>query len=159
VELVITKVERGVDRFERFKIKVDFLLLSLVGENGAAVDDETVRRSSVVELETLLGGRDGSQDGQSVYLHKYAPQTLIGRNYRSGGELYTYSGFDVRRSAVFLRKHVLHLGDLCLGSCNWSGLDWRGNPKRARNGKKQLTDDKADHGRSSACTNYQPSDK
>lgn len=40
---------------ERFKVEVDFLLLALVGEDSSAVDDESIGRDLVVELETLLG--------------------------------------------------------------------------------------------------------
>ena len=50
----------------RFEIKVDLLLLALVGEDRAAVDDEAVRRDAVVELEALLGRGDGGEDGEPI---------------------------------------------------------------------------------------------
>ena len=50
----------------RFEIDVQFLLLSFVGENGTAVDDESVRWYSVVELETLLSGGDGAENRESI---------------------------------------------------------------------------------------------
>ena len=39
VELVITEVQRGVDRLERLKVNVHFLLFTLLSDDGAAVDD------------------------------------------------------------------------------------------------------------------------
>jgi hypothetical protein len=62
VELVVAQVERRVDGLEGFKIKVDLFLLALVGQDGATVNNETIGRSAVVELKSLLGRRDGSQD-------------------------------------------------------------------------------------------------
>ena len=45
-----------VDGSVGLKVEVDLLLLSLVGEDGSDVEDETVGRHSVVQLETRLGG-------------------------------------------------------------------------------------------------------
>ena len=39
VELVITEVQRGVDRLERLEVNVHFLLFTLLSDDGAAVDD------------------------------------------------------------------------------------------------------------------------
>ena len=39
MELVITEVQRGVDRLERLKVNVHFLLFTLLSDDGAAVDD------------------------------------------------------------------------------------------------------------------------
>ena len=61
VELVITKIKRGVDGLERLKINVDFLLLALLGDDGAAVDDETIGGDLGVELESVLYRGDGAQ--------------------------------------------------------------------------------------------------
>lgn len=58
--------KRGGRTLERLKVKVDLLLLALVGEDRSAVDDETVGRRAVVELQTLLGGGNGSEHGESV---------------------------------------------------------------------------------------------
>lgn len=43
VELVITKVQGGVDRFERFEIDVYFLLFALLGHDRTTVDDQSGR--------------------------------------------------------------------------------------------------------------------
>jgi len=51
---------------ERLKVEVDLLLLALVGEDGTAVDDESVGWDLVVELETLLGRGDGGQNRETV---------------------------------------------------------------------------------------------
>jgi len=40
VELIVAQVERRVDRLERLEVDVDLFLLPLVGDNGAAVDDQ-----------------------------------------------------------------------------------------------------------------------
>ena len=42
MELVVTEVERGVDGLEGLEVDVDLLLLALVRDDGAAVDDQTV---------------------------------------------------------------------------------------------------------------------
>ena len=39
VKLVITEIQRGVDCLERLKVNVHFLLLALLSDNSAAVDD------------------------------------------------------------------------------------------------------------------------
>jgi hypothetical protein len=44
VEAVVAEVEGCVDGLERLKVKVDLLLLALLGEDGTAVDDEAVLR-------------------------------------------------------------------------------------------------------------------
>lgn len=66
VELVVAEIEGRVDGLERLEINVDLLLLSLGRDDGTAVDDETVGWHAVVQLEALLGGRDGSQDTQPI---------------------------------------------------------------------------------------------
>ena len=50
VELVITEVQRGVDRLERLKVNVHFLLFSLISDDGAAVDD--LVKISIVKPES-----------------------------------------------------------------------------------------------------------
>ena len=66
MEFVVAEVERRVDGFEGFKVDVDFFLFSLVGDDGSTVEDESVLWTLGVELETLLGGSDGSEDGKTV---------------------------------------------------------------------------------------------
>ena len=55
MELVVTEVERGVDRLERFKVDVNLALLAFLGDNFTTVDHQTIRRNFVVQLQTLLG--------------------------------------------------------------------------------------------------------
>lgn len=62
MELVVAEVKRGVDGLERLKVKVDLLLLAFVCEDGATVDNKTVRWHFAVKFETLLSGGDGRQD-------------------------------------------------------------------------------------------------
>jgi len=40
MELIVAQVERRVNRLERLEVDVDLFLLPLVGDNGAAVDDQ-----------------------------------------------------------------------------------------------------------------------
>ena len=56
MELVVAKVERCVDGFEGLEVDVDLLLLALLGDDGAAVDDEAHGRHLGVQLESVLHG-------------------------------------------------------------------------------------------------------
>lgn len=67
VELVVTKVERGVDGLERFEVNVNLALLAFLGDNFTTVDNQTIGWNLVVQLQTLLGGGDGGQDGKTVH--------------------------------------------------------------------------------------------
>ena len=67
MELVVTQVQRGVDRLEGFEVNVDALLLAFVGNDRAAVDDQPVLGTLVVQLETLLRRGDGAQNRQTVH--------------------------------------------------------------------------------------------
>jgi hypothetical protein len=67
VELVVTQVERGVDGLEGLKVDVNLALLSFRSDNFTTVDDQAIRRDLVVQLETLLGGGNSGQDGQTVH--------------------------------------------------------------------------------------------
>jgi hypothetical protein len=66
VELVVAKVQRGVDGLEGLEVDVDLALLAFCGDDFTAVDDEAIGRDFGVELQTLLGGRDGREDGETV---------------------------------------------------------------------------------------------
>lgn len=66
MELVITKVKRGVDWFERFEINVDLTFLSLRRNNFTAVYNQAIWRNLVVKLETLLGRRNRRKDRETV---------------------------------------------------------------------------------------------
>ena len=66
VELVVAEVERRVDRLEGLEVDVDLLFLALVGDDGAAVDDQAVGRNLGVELEPVLDRSDGAEDRQPV---------------------------------------------------------------------------------------------
>lgn len=67
VELVITEVERSVDGLEGLEVDVNLPLLSLRCDNFTTVDDQTIRGNLVVQLEALLGGSNGRQDGESIH--------------------------------------------------------------------------------------------
>lgn len=91
VELVVTKVERGVDGLEGLEIDVNLALLALCGDDFTTVDDQTIRRDLVVQLETLLGGGNGRQNGESVDARLDVGSStllkrLIFRNFRGSGE-------------------------------------------------------------------------
>ena len=75
----------------RLEVEGNFLFLALVREDGADEQHQTVRRHPVVEFETLLGGGNGGEHGQSV-------DTRL----------------DVGGRSVFLRQHVLHARYLIL---------------------------------------------
>jgi hypothetical protein len=66
VELVVTKVEGGVDGLEGLEIDVNLALLSLGGDNFTTVHDQSIGGNLVVQLETLLGGGNGRQNGKTV---------------------------------------------------------------------------------------------
>ena len=66
VELVVTEVQRRVDGLERLEVDVDLALLALGRQDFTAVNHQAVGGDLVVELETLLGRRDGGQDRLSV---------------------------------------------------------------------------------------------
>lgn len=59
VELVVAKVQRGVDRLEGLKIDVDLSFLAFRGQDFTTVDDQAIGGDLVVQLETLLGRGDG----------------------------------------------------------------------------------------------------
>lgn len=59
VELVVAKVQGGVDGLEGLKVNVDLSFLSFGSDDFTTVDNETVRGNLVVELETLLGRGNG----------------------------------------------------------------------------------------------------
>ena len=89
VKFVVAEVQRGVDGLEGLKVDVDFLLLALVRDDRAAVDDQSVRGHLGVELEAVLHGGDGAQHGQPVH-----------------------STFDVGGSAVLIGQHLADATDL-----------------------------------------------
>ena len=67
VELVVTKVEGGVDGLERFEVDINLALLSFRGDNFTTVHDQSIGRDLVVELQTLLSRGNGRQHGESVH--------------------------------------------------------------------------------------------
>ena len=66
VELVVTEIERRVDGLEWFEVNVNLPFLSFGGDNFTTVDDQAIRGDLVIELETLLCGCNGREDGKSV---------------------------------------------------------------------------------------------
>merc|ERR1719264_1836611 len=86
-----TKVERSVDWFERLKVNVHLLLLPLVSDDGATVDDQSVWRHLGVELQPVLHRSDCTQHRQPVD-----------------------PGLDVGGCPVFICQHLGHSGNTCL---------------------------------------------
>lgn len=80
-----------INRLMRFKIKRNLLLLPLIRQYRPHEQDQPIRWYPIVELESLLSGSDGGEDGESVD-----------------------SGFDVRGGTVFGGQHGGELGDLGL---------------------------------------------
>lgn len=91
VELVVTKVERGVNGLEGLEINVNLALLALRRDDFTTVDDQAIRRDLVVQLQTLLGGGNSRQNGESVDTRLDVGgstlfKSLIFRNFRGSGE-------------------------------------------------------------------------
>jgi hypothetical protein len=94
VELVVAKVQRRVDGLEGLEVDVDLALLAFGGDDFTAVDDEAIRGDLGVELQTLLGGRDGREHGETVD-----------------------TGLDVGGGAKLFGQHLGGARDLVLGRC------------------------------------------
>lgn len=94
VELVVTKVKRGVDGLERLEIDVNLALLSFGGDNFTTVHDKSIGRNLVVELKTLLGRGNGRQHGETVHTR-----------------------FNVGGGTVLFSQHLCGSADLILGGC------------------------------------------
>ena len=73
------------------EIERDLLLLTFVGQDCTDEENEAIRRDTVVQLETLLCGRDGRKHRESVDTR-----------------------FDVGSSPVLLRQHSRDSGNLIL---------------------------------------------
>ena len=67
MELIVTKVERGIDRLERFKVDIDLAFLALGSDDFTTVDDQSVWWHLAVQLQPLLGRSDSRQDRQAVH--------------------------------------------------------------------------------------------
>lgn len=90
VELVVTKIKRGVDGLEGFKIDVNLAFLAFRGDDFTTVDDQAIWWNLVVQFETLLGGGNGRQDGESVHARldvggSTLSKSLTFRNFRASG--------------------------------------------------------------------------
>ena len=55
-----------VDRLVGLEIERDLLLLTFVGQDCTDEENEAIRRDTVVQLETLLCGRDGRKHRESI---------------------------------------------------------------------------------------------
>jgi hypothetical protein len=67
MELVIAQVERCVDWLEGFKINVYFFLFAFLSDNGTTIHHQTRRGNPRVQLEPMLDGGNGAQNGQTIY--------------------------------------------------------------------------------------------
>ena len=66
MELVVAKVEGGVDWLEGLEIDVDLSFLALGSENFPTVDDQSIGGDLVVQFESLLGRGNGREDGLTI---------------------------------------------------------------------------------------------
>ena len=66
VELIVAKVEGGIDWPERLEVDVDLSLLAFGCQDFTTVDDKSIWWDLVVELQALLGRGNGGEDGLSV---------------------------------------------------------------------------------------------
>ena len=73
------------------KIERDLLLLAFVRQDRADKKHETIGRDTIVQLETLLSGRNGGEHGETID-----------------------PGFDVGGRSVLLRQHGRDTGNLIL---------------------------------------------
>jgi len=122
VELVVAKVQRGVDGLEGLEVDVDLSLLSFRGNDFTTVDDKTVRGDLVVKLQTLLSRGNGRQNGQTV-------DTRL----------------DVASSSVLFSQHLCDSRDLILRSCT-SMLVTGERRDRGCFFRAERTDDERNHG-------------
>ena len=89
MKLVVTEIEGGVDGLEWFKVDVDLAFLAVFGNDSAAVNDESVLGTLVVQFEALLRRGDGAEDTAAI------DATL-----------------DVGGRAVLVTEHLVDAGDL-----------------------------------------------
>lgn len=59
MELVVTKIERGIDRLEWLEVDVDLSFFPFRRDDFTTVDHQAIWRNLVVQLETLLRRSDG----------------------------------------------------------------------------------------------------
>lgn len=55
MELIVTEIQRRVDRLEWLKVDVDLSFFSFRRDDFTAVDHEAIGGNLSIELETLLG--------------------------------------------------------------------------------------------------------
>lgn len=67
MELVITKIQRCVDRLEGLEIDVYFPFFSFRGNDFTTVDNQAIWRYLVIQFETLLSGRNCRKHGESIH--------------------------------------------------------------------------------------------
>lgn len=100
VELVVAKVQGGVDGLERLEIDVDLSFLAFLGQDFTTVHNQTVRGDLVVQLETLLGGGNSGQDRLSVDTRldvgcRTLQMILVSSIWFSGLGIRTYSSANI----------------------------------------------------------------
>lgn len=89
MKLVVTQVQGSVNGPEGLEVERDFLLFTIVVDDGSRVEDETVGGDFVVKLQPLLSGGDGGEDGLAVD-----------------------AGLDVGGGSVLVAEHLGDAGDL-----------------------------------------------
>ncbi|KAH3660506.1 hypothetical protein OGAPHI_007092 [Ogataea philodendri] len=89
VELVITQIQRGIDRLERLESNGELLFFTLLSNNFTTVHNQSVWRNRIVQLEFLLGRCDCRKHRKSVHTR-----------------------FDVGSGSVLISQHFLDHWDL-----------------------------------------------
>lgn len=76
VKLVVAEVQGGVDRLERFKVNVNFLLLAFLSHNGATVHNQTIG-GYCKDKEKILQGCSNTSIFKDCVLKKRIQQCLF----------------------------------------------------------------------------------
>ena len=66
MELIVAKVEGGVDWLERLEVDVDLPLLAFRSKNFTTVNHQPVWWNFVVKLQSLLCRCNGREDGLAI---------------------------------------------------------------------------------------------
>lgn len=63
MEFVVAEIKRRINGLEWLKIDIELALFTFVGDDFTAVNNKTVGWHSVIQLQTLLGRCDSTEDG------------------------------------------------------------------------------------------------
>ena len=130
MELVITEIQGGVDRFEWLEVNVDFLLFPFLCDYGTTVDNLNHNRLSSLPDNIYL------ETHQAVGWHLGVElQSMLYRGDRPQHRQPVDPGLDVGRRPVLVSQHLGDPGDLVtwrddqgdhagpIASCSLQGFD------------------------------------